>query len=389
MFFRFIISLPLRRLFFKLPMIMKKILILSILVAIAASCGNQPDDKKSRLAELKKEQEKISAEIKKIEKELGTKNAEQVLFVSIDTIRRMEFSHFIELQGRIDGNENIAVSPKTPGVVTRIFVKEGDAVRKGQVLAELDAEVLKQTLKEVEGQLDFATELYRKQKNLWDQNIGSEVQYLTAKNNKESLENRIATLKDQIRMSNITAPIDGTIEDIPIKVGQMANVGFPAFRIVNFSEAKAVAEVGEAYSSKVKVGDQVKVFLPDFNEEINRRVTFASKYINPVNRTFMVEVTLPSREVFRANMIAVIRIKDYSNPAAVAVPQNFIQSGNEGQFVFLAQKEGDKTIGKRQFVKTGSTYNGLTEITAGLKENDLIVTAGYQDLYDGQSIMVK
>ena len=367
----------------------KSLFILGLLiVAIAYSSP----DKKAKLEKLKKEHNQISDQIAILEKELNTADKTPATIVSVQPLTVQPFDHYIEVQGRIDGNENIGVSPRTAGVVTRVIVKEGDYVKKGKVLAELDADVLKRNLSDLQSQLSFVTDLYEKQKALWDQKIGSEVQYLTAKNNKESIENKIASLKDQISMSSITAPIDGTVEDIPIKVGQLAVAGVPAFRVINFARAKAVADVGEAYSSKIKTGDQVKIFLPDFNDELQQNVTFASKYINPTNRTFIVEVELPpsAKMVYRANMIAVIRIKDYTNPSTIAVSENYIQSSkNEGLFIYIAVDENGKKVARKTFVKTGVTYNGLTEILSGLKEGDKMITAGFKDLYDEQVIEYK
>lgn len=366
---------------------MRQLFLFLGILSLLVSCGGS-EDTETKLEQLKKERNKLSIEILNLEKEIYPEGNVKTITVRIDTLTVKPFNHYIEVQGRIDGNENIGVSPRSPGVVNRILVEEGDYVTKGEVLAELDAEVLKQTLFELESQLDFVTEMYTRQKALWDQKIGSEVQYLTAKNNQESLENKISTIKDQIKMSNITAPIDGTVEEIPIKVGQMAAVGFPAFRVVNFSKAKAVADVGEAYTSKINTGDQVQVFLPDLDNEFDQRVSFASKYIDPINRTFVVEVELPTNHmVYRANMIAVMRIKDYTNPTAISIPQNYLQtSRDEGQYVFVASEEEGNKIARKRNVSTGITYNGLTEILSGLKEGDLIITAGYKDLYDGQHI---
>jgi len=370
---------------------MKKILFIFSLVFIFLSCGNLATDKKARLEQLKKEREKLTSEILKLEKELFPYGQGVITTVNVSALKKRSFEHYIEVQGRIDGNENIGVSPRNQGgVVTKIRVREGDNVIKGQVLAELDAEVLKQQLKDLESKLAFATDIYNRQKALWDQKIGSEVQYLQAKNNMESAQNGINTLKDQINMSVITAPIDGTIEDIPIKVGQMASSAspIPAFRIVNFSKAKALADVGEAYSSKIQTGDAVKVFLPDLNQELEEKVTFASKYINPTNRTFLVEVDIPAKNIiFRANMIAVLRIKDYANPSTISIPQNYIQtSRDDGQFVFIATRENGREVARKRTVIPFITFNGLTEIIEGLNEGDTIITAGYKDLYDGQPI---
>ncbi|MEI7499277.1 MAG: efflux RND transporter periplasmic adaptor subunit [Bacteroidota bacterium] len=370
---------------------MKKVFFVTGILLFLVACSSKDGDKKVRLEQLKKEHDKLTGQIIKLEKELNPASSVSATKVNVAILTKKPFEHYIEVQGRIDGNENIAVSPRNQGgVVTRILVHEGDAVSKGQVLAELDAEVLKQQLKDLQNRLAFATDILNRQKILWDQKIGSEVQYLKAKNDMESAQNGIATLEDQIKMSVITSPIDGTVEDIPIKVGQMASSASPtpAFRIVNFSSAKALADVGEAYSSKVKTGDQVKVFMPDLNKEVEQRVTFSSKYINPVNRTFLVEVALPvSNLVYRANMIAVLKIKDYDNPSTISIPQNYIQSSrDEGQFVFVAIEEGGKKTAQKRAVIPFITFNGLTEIVGGLNEGDKIITAGYKDLYHGQPI---
>jgi membrane fusion protein (multidrug efflux system) len=371
---------------------MKNILMIAGLILILAACGGKETDKKARLEQLRKDHDKLTEEIAKLEKEInpvGTKQA--ALNVVTDVLVKKPFEHYIEVQGRIDGNENIGVSPRNQGgVVVKIMVREGDFVTKGQVLAELDAEVLKQQLLDMQNKLAFATDIYNRQKALWDQKIGSEIQYLKAKNDMESAQNGINTLKDQLKMSVITSPIDGNVEDIPIKVGQMASSAspIPCFRIVNFSKAKALADVGESYSAKVKTGDAVKVFLPDLHTETEQKVTFASKYINPTNRTFLVEVALPNNgTLYRANMIAVLRIKDYNNPSAISIPQAFIQtSHSEGQYVFVAMEENGQKIARKRPVVTLNTFNGLTEIVTGLNEGDRIITAGYKDLYDGQLI---
>lgn len=368
---------------------MKKILTVIVLLILTSACSHS--DKRSQLDALKKEHDKIAAQIATLEKELNPKDTIEAQLVAVQPLSSQVFDHYIEVQGRVDGNENIGVSPRTPGVVTKIYVKEGDAVKKGQILADLDSDVLKQTLKEMEDQLDFATDLYNRQKALWDQKIGSEVDFLKAKNAMEGIQNKISTFKDQIKMASITSPVDGTIEEIPVRLGQMAAAGAPAFRVINFSKPKAVAEVGETYSSKIRTGDQVKVYLPDAQTEQEQKVTFASKYINPTNRTFTVEIALdPQAMLYRANMIAVIRIKDYSNPSTIAIPQNYIQaSGNEGSYVFIAKEENGKKVARKIAIKTGITYNGLTEVTEGLHSGDKIITAGFKDLYDGQAIDFK
>ena len=371
---------------------MKKIFWIGCMIIFLVSCGGNSGNKQARLENLKKQREKLTAEITKLENEINPQGNQPATVVKyLDVIRR-QFEHYIEVQGRIDGNENIGVVPRNQGgVVTKIYVTQGDHVTKGQLLAEMDDEVLKQSLQELQTSLDYATDMYNRQKNLWDQKIGSEAQYLAAKNSKESFEMKMSTLRDQLDMAKIVSPIDGTVEDIPIKVGQMASPASPqpCFRIVNFSRAKAVADVSEAYSAKIKSGDPVKVYLPDLNTELNATVTFSSKYINPTNRTFTVEAMLPPSPdlTFRADMIAVVRIKDYSNANSLAIPQNYIQTArDEGHFVFIAEGKDGKDYARKRIVTPFISYNGLTEVLDGLKEGDKVITTGYKDLYDGQLI---
>jgi RND family efflux transporter MFP subunit len=318
-----------------------------------------------------------------LEKELATDSgaSKKVVNVAVTEVQTKVFKHYIEVQGKVDGDENVAVSARTPGVVMSVNVTEGQKVTKGQTLAVLDAQVAYATLADLENQSTFVTDIYNRQKNLWDQNIGSEVQYLKAKNDKESLENKIKTLKDQIAMSRITSPINGTIEEIPIKIGQMVQPGMPAFRVVNFSKIKVVADVAEAYSPKIKSNDSVLVFFPDFNQEIATRLTFTSKFINAMNRTFTIEAQIKSmNQEMRANMIAVMKINDYKAQDAIAIPANVVQESMNEHFVYVAVEEKGKKIARKQTITLGMNYNGLTEVLSGLKAGDKVITTGYQDV---------
>jgi len=251
----------------------------------------------------------------------------------------------------------------------------------------MDGEATKRQLDQMKDQLTFATTVYNKQKNLWDQKIGSEIQYLTAKNNKESLENSVKALQETVGMYSIISPINGTVEDVPIKVGQSVPMAGPAIRVINFTNIKVVADLAEAYSNRVNSGDKVKIFFPDYNKEVDAQLTFSSKYINPTNRTFQVEARLLSPDnKFKANMIAVVKINDYNAPQAMAIPMNSIQKSAEGQFIFLAKEEKGVKVARKQPITIGMIYNGLAEIKTGLNAGDKVITIGYQDLFDGQAI---
>lgn len=370
---------------------MNKTLIIMLLVVFAAAC-NKPGDKKAELASLKKQQDELAVKIKKLEAELqvnDTNVVSKVTPVSVTEAKPEAFNHYLEVQGKVDGEDNIAVSAEMAGAITAVNVKEGDVVRKGQVLAQIDNSVIQQQIASTKQQLDFATNLYNKQKALWDKQIGSEVQYLTAKNNRDNLEKALATLNDQLDMTRIKSPINGSVEEVNLKVGQMASPGLAAVRVVNFTNAKVVAEIAEAYAPKVKPGNKVIVFFPDFNTEIPTTIRFTSKYINPVNRTFISEVHLgPSKVEYRANMMAVVKINDYSNPKSFNVPITIIRDSQTGKYIYVAKEENGKLVARRQQVVVGNTYNGLAEIKQGITEGDKIITTGFNNLLDGTLIQV-
>lgn len=370
---------------------MNKNLFFIVLVLVAVSCS-KPADKKNELAKLKKEHDALTIKIKALETELqltDTTSASKVTSVAITEAKPSEFNHYLEVQGKVDGEDNIAVSAQMAGSITAVYVKEGDAVRKGQVMAQIDNSVLQQQVENMKQQLSFVTSLYVKQKTLWDKQIGSEVQYLTAKNNKENLEKNLASLNDQMEMTRIKSPINGSVEEVNLKVGQLASPGLPAVRVVNFSSVKVVAEIAEAYAPKVKPGNKVIVFFPDFNTEVISQVRFTSKYINPVNRTFQSEVRLgPSKVEYRANMMAVVRINDYRNPSAFTVPVTLIRETQAGKYIYVAKEEKGKLVAQRQPVTVGSTYNGLAEITGGITAGDKIITTGFNSLIEGELIQV-
>ena len=370
---------------------MRTRILLAFLILTVASCGKK-DDKSAQLDKLKNDRDKINLEITKLETEIskegkGSSNTNKVA-VNVRTITPSVFKHYIEVQGKIDGEENVAVSAQAMGVIKAIYVKAGQVVKKGQVMAEIDADVLYQSLAEVQQQLQFATDLYDKQKTLWDKKIGSEVQYLTAKNNKESMEKRVSTLKDQIEMYKIKSPINGTVEDLPIKIGQNIAPGFTAVRVINFTTIKAVAEVAESYASKVKLNNDVLIYFPDLNKEIPSKITFTSKYINTVNRTFVVESRFsPNGDNISANMIAVIKINDYIMESAVVIPVNIIQNSMGSKYVYIIKEENNKNVARRQDIQPGHIYNGVAEILTGLKAGDAVVITGYQDLKEGQVVI--
>ncbi|HMX40603.1 MAG TPA: efflux RND transporter periplasmic adaptor subunit, partial [Saprospiraceae bacterium] len=296
------------------------------------------------------------------------------------------FRHYIDLQGKVDASESVMATAKMPGALKRVLVKNGDVVRKGQLLAEVDDAVMLKSLAELEGQLRVAEDVYNRQKSLWDQKIGTEIQYIQAKNGKESLERSISTLKEQWGMTKIYAPQSGTVDMVMLKAGQAIAPGMPLCNILNLSDLKIKGEVTEAYAANVRKGDPVQVYFPDLKKEISTRITYVSKSINPMTRTFAVECALPAGD-YSANQVAVLKIVDYQSPNAVVIPVNLIQAAEDGDFVLLAEKTGEKqAIAKKVPVKQGQNYNGQVEILSGLKKGDWVISTGFQEVNSGETV---
>jgi len=358
-------------------------------MVLLSACGGGKKDPAAELAALKDQKAQIDAQISALEKQVGTANGQpaRIKTVGLSQVQTGVFRHFIDLQGKVDADESVPATAKMPGTLKRVYVKNGDDVRRGQLLAEIEDNIMQSSLKEIEGQLATATDIYNRQKGLWDQKIGTEVALIQAKNNKESLERSIATLKENIGQTKIYAPTSGTVDLVSLKQGQVISSGMPLCNILNLTNLKIKGEVTEAYAAKVRKGDQVQVMFPDLKKEISTRVTYVSKTINPTTRTFVVECALPNAADYRANQVAVMKIVDYQNANAVSIPVNVIQTAEDGEYVLVAEKTGEKTgLAKKAPIKQGSNYNGQVEVLSGLKKGDWIITTGFQDVNSGETI---
>lgn len=367
---------------------MRKLLISLSVLTLLASCGNS--NKQSQLDKLKQQRAEIDDKIKKIEAEIASEGGgnenKKIKSVAVSTLNYQPFIHYVEVQGKIDGDENVTISAKMGGAISRILVDEGQEVVTGQVLAELDNQMVVQGMEEVKNALSFATTMYEKQKNLWEQKIGTEVQFLSAKNNKESLEKKLATLQEQLEMTKLKSPINGTVDGIDIKIGQTIMPGIPAIRVVNASNLKAKAEVAEAYTSKVKKGNEVLLYFPDLNKEEQSSISYSSKAINNNTRTFMVEAPLEKNAEYHPNMITVLKIVDYKKDSSIVIPINTVHHVDGKDFVYVAVKENNKTLSRKKNVKVGNTYNGNAEILSGLNKGDQLIVTGFDNLNDGDLI---
>ena len=346
-------------------------------------------DKKTELADLKSQQKEIEVKIKALEKELGAgKKVEATpITVAVTPLQAQSFKHFVEAQGVVTSKNIVQITPQMGGSLTGIFMVEGQAIKKGQLVATVDNSVMKESLAEINNQLDLAVILYNKQKTLWDQQIGTEVQFLQAKANKEALEKRIVTMQTQMGMSKVYAPISGTVEMVRQKVGEMGMPGAPIAQIVNVGDLKVTAKIGDTYVGSVKKGDAITVKFPDINKELNARISVVDALIDPSSRTFGIEANIPNLGgSLKPNQVAVININDLSKANSLIIKQNLIQKTEAGDLVYVAVVENGKKIARAKKVKTGISYNGEVEIMEGLTAGDNVITQGYQDLVDGSLI---
>lgn len=400
---------------------MQKILNLALaasLLLILSSCGGggKDDSKdvaalKKKLEELKKEKSGLDLQIRQVEEQLENvdpSSAQARKLVSLDTVGKSEFAHFIELQGRIDADNVAYVAPSGPGgVIKAVYVKAGDRVRKGQTLLKLDDALARQGLVAAQQQagvlkarLDQAQSIYERYQNLWKQNIGTEVNVINARAEVDALQSQlkaaeaqVASAREQLSQTNVTAQISGVIDQINVKVGELfspqtaADPRVGQIRIVNNSSIKMVTDVPENYASRVKKGDRVEVSVPESGKPAYKStISVVGAAVNPTTRSFTVEAKLPSDPLLKPNQLATMKILDYSAKEAVTVPVNLVQNDEKGKYVYVAEKNGDRMIARKRTVEAGESYNGVMEIKSGLAAGDVIITEGYQTVYDGQLV---
>jgi RND family efflux transporter MFP subunit len=398
---------------------MKKIINLSLIVfftAIVSSCGDsgkkKPEslsDKKAELQKLKTEKDNLDEKIMALQKDIAKQDTSASVMakpklVALTPIKTEDFKHYLDLQGSVDAKNISYITPSgQPGQIKAIYVKQGDKVHKGQLILKLDDAVarenvnaVKQQLGSVQAQLDLAKSVYQRQSNLWAQHIGTEVQLLQAKTNVETLQNQlktiqaqIATAQEQANQSNVYSNVNGTVDDITAHVGETFN-GNPLtggyIKIVNDTDLKITVTVPENYAGKVTKGTKVIVKMPDINKTFNSEISFISEAIGATTRGFTAEIKVPKGIDLRPNQIAQVNILDYAAPNSIAIPVNTLQTGENGKFVLVAAKEGDKMVAKKRDVVIGQLYGDNIEIKSGLQPGDQLITDGFQGLFDGQPI---
>ena len=373
---------------------------LILLVAWMAGCssadsaGNKNSALTSKQQELTKKKDevtKLNADIKKLEADVArldtsAAKVEKAKLVAVAPITKENFTHYIDLQGKVDAENISYVTPRGQGGQVRaIFVKKGDNVKKGQLLLKLEASLVDENLETAKTQLAYAQNIYQRQKNLWDQKIGTEVQLITAKNNVDQAQRNISTLQEQLSFSNVYAQVSGVADEVNIKVGEIF-MGTPdkGIKIVNTTMLKVITDIPENYASKVSRGTPVVISIPDLNKTFNSTVRLISQSIGTISRGFSVECRLPSDARLKPNQVALIKIQDYTAPDAVTIPVSTIQTDEKGKFVLVSSNENGKMIARKKPVVLGELYGDKIEVKSGLQAGDVLITEGFQSAYEGQ-----
>ena len=376
------------------------------LLVLAAACGggdNTIEAKQKSLAVLKKQALELNAQIVALEKEVekaGGASAAKAILVAIDTIQTETFTHYIELQGKVESESVSYITPRAGGGQVRaIYVKRGDRVKRGQLILQLDNTLIKQSaaaatqnIETLKSQAALAKSVYEKQKSLWEQNIGSEIQLMTAKTNADALASQLRAaneqlgmVKDQLAFTSIYSDVEGVAEEVNVKVGELF-MGPGQIKIVNTAKLKLTAQVPENYAGKVKVGTELTLTFPDIQKTINNKVNVLGNVIDPLNRSFYIESKLPVDNNFRPNLLAQVKIKDYEKKNAISIPVNLLQNDEKGKFVYVAVVEAGKMFARKKMVATGEFYGNNIEVLSGLAAGDIMISEGYQSIYDGQLI---
>ncbi|WP_296687152.1 efflux RND transporter periplasmic adaptor subunit [Flavobacterium sp.] len=376
----------------------KKILPLLIAATLIVSCGEKDNNQTvdeliaaKNNKELHARKAVIQADLAKIDAALATLNVKkEEALVSVMTLKDTLFNHYLDIQGSVNTKENILIQPEIPGTLVVLNAKAGQHVSKGQILARVDDGGSSQQVASLETQYQLAKTTFERQKNLWNQKIGSEIQYLQAQTQMLSLQRSVAQAKAMLAKTVIRAPFSGTIDEVFVERGQVVSAGAQGLmRIVNLNNMYVSTSVPESYIGKLKVGTQVDVFLTSLNKNYKGKVRQIGNFINPNNRSFGIEVSIPNPEnLLRPNQVAKLKVIDYTAKNAIVVPTNVIQEDGEGnKFVFVAINSNGKTAtAKKVLVSLGKSSDNVTEILTGLSANDIIVTEGVNTISEGMKL---
>ena len=385
---------------------MKKIIPLIISALILASCGSSTEGSvesviatndlkaiRAKKAEAVAEQNKIKQQIQLLDNAIAQLDENtKVPLITTYMVNQEVFTHYLELQGNVTTKDLLVIYPQYSGILTHVYVTEGQKVKKGQVLAKIDDGGLSQQLAQLKIQADLSKTTFERQQRLWDQKIGSEMQYLQAKSNYEAQSQAIAQLEQQVAKTIVTAPFSGTIDDVMSEQGSVVLPGqTPLMRIVSLDNMYIVTDVPEKYVSNIARNKKVLVDFPILGKQLESKIRQVGDFIDPNNRTFKVEVSVPNNDnSIKPNLTAKLRINDYTNPEALLIPQSVISENATGeQYIYIIKdKEGDDAVAEKITIDTGLTQGDVIEVLAGLETGTEIILEGARSVNDGQKVRI-
>ena len=374
---------------------MKKIIILFITISLTISCGSE--NQKSSLEELNtqkltivKKMDSLNGELQKIEKQISKIDKSKKLhIVTVLPVKSDIFKHFIEIQGVVQADKNIEIRPELGGTVKAIFVKEGQRVKAGQVLLQLDDSSISNSIDELNTQLSLASTTFERQKRLWEQKIGSEMQFLQAKAQKEGLENSLASLKTQSSKMKITAPFSGIVDEIYPRDGELTSPQNPVVRLINLDDVHVEADVTETYLPVINIGTETLLFFPSINKETSSKISQVGNYINPNNRSFKIRINIPNKDQkIKPNLLADLKILDFQIEGII-IPSTLVQKDQQGNtYVFTIKDENGEITIVKNIVTVEKEYNNEVYISKGLNKNDRLVNAGARIVKAGDIVNI-
>ncbi|MTI31064.1 efflux RND transporter periplasmic adaptor subunit [Cytophagales bacterium RKSG123] len=354
---------------------------------ILAGCGSKDlNDKKAMLEEFRKEERDLVNKIHELETELAKEDPEfaaslvkKVLITTLK-VNPQPYDHFMSFRGNVESDLNVMVSPEIGGIIEKIYVVEGQKVAKGQKLLTLDGSILRNSIAELKTSLELAETTFERQERLWKQNIGTEMQFLQAKNNRDALVRKLSTLNAQLEQTIVRAPFSGTVDDVPAKVGQLASPGASLVHIIGLNQMYVRADISETYVGNFDKGNFVQLTFPSLNKTVDSEIRSVGQVIDQVNRTFLLEAKMPDLGgAIKANEVAYLKVRDEHHDNAIVVPSHLIQYDDEGDYVFINQKNTAKKV----YITKGSQYNNMTRIIKGLKGGEQLINDGSRQVENG------
>lgn len=372
---------------------MKKILIVLTAAVLLSACAGTPVNdeatKRKQLQQYKQDLHALEQQISALESELNSVEKDEVIRIRTTELAQQKFEHFIEVTGKVEAELDVDVSPESAGIIKEVNVIEGEWVNKGDLMAKLNTEMLESTMEELLVQLDLATTNFERQKNLWDQNIGSEMQFLQAKNNKQSLEKRIKSLQAQISMAEVRSPVSGVVDIVHQKKGHIGSPQVPFAKVININKIKIYADVSESYITKITTGDEVSIYFPALSKTVRAKIAQIGNTIDPNNRTFRVRINISNLDkLIKPNLVSIITLRDYVNTDAIVVPALYLKEDFNGHYTYIVEKQGEKNAAKKIYVTPGVTNNNMTEVVEGLASGMEIISQGYNQVANGSFVQI-